>query len=90
MIGIISDSNNYKPSYLFLYMPDVNPDILYAKRTIELIKIAVNDLRHYGSDPIVVDNLQSVHDTFVREYNSTFFPEPKPEKKEPEQQPVTI
>jgi hypothetical protein len=58
-------------------MTDATPEMLYAKRSIELVKLAINDLRHYRSDEIIIDNLVAFHDNLIKEYNEKYFPEPK-------------
>jgi hypothetical protein len=56
-------------------------EMFYAKRSIELLMIAANDLKHYGSDPTVINNLFDVHDAMAAEYNEKYFLEQKPEEK---------
>lgn len=63
---------------------DKNPrsvEMIEAKCLFDDLKVAVNDLSHYGTPRHVIESVQIVHDNLVRLYNKTYFPEgPEPQE----------
>lgn len=51
---------------------------------IDLLEIAINDLKHYGSLPIVINNLNQISESLIAHYNETFV-QKKPEEPKKEE-----
>jgi hypothetical protein len=47
---------------------------LEAKNLFDDLKVALNDLTHYGSPPHIINSVAIIHDNLVNEYNKKYFP----------------